>query len=207
MSKPFGGVVNVDIRDSKPDWAPFEPPKAPDGAPSVVYVVLDDVGFSAIGCYGGPVETPNIDKLAAEGVRYTQWHTTALCSPTRSCQPTTVARIPETMVTTLATPTRTSNGLLTPMARIHRAGTAPREESISSGNSKIVRIPSRKYLSTFRRCDNKYSRRSLNPPWWRSRASKVVIRLTGRTTRLPRATADLLGMRAGPAGLSRTAGV
>jgi arylsulfatase A-like enzyme len=85
MSKPFEGVVNVDIRDSKPDWAPFEPPKAPDGAPSVVYIVLDDVGFSALGCYGGPVETPNIDKLAAEGVRYTQWHTTALCSPTRSC--------------------------------------------------------------------------------------------------------------------------
>ena len=85
MSKPFEGVVNVDIRDSKPDWAPFEPPKAPDGAPSVVYIVLDDVGFSALGCYGGPIETPNIDKLAADGVRYTQWHTTALCSPTRSC--------------------------------------------------------------------------------------------------------------------------
>ena len=47
MSKPFQGVINVDIRDSKPDWAPFEPPKAPDGAPSVVYIVLDDVGFSA----------------------------------------------------------------------------------------------------------------------------------------------------------------
>jgi arylsulfatase A-like enzyme len=85
MSIPFKGVINVDIRDSKPDWAPFEPPKAPDGAPSVIYIVLDDVGFSALGCYGGPVETPNIDKLAAEGVRYTQWHTTALCSPTRSC--------------------------------------------------------------------------------------------------------------------------
>ena len=85
MSKPFKGVVNVDIRDSEPDWAPFEPPKAPDGAPSVVYIVLDDVGFSAMSCYGGPIETPNIDKIAAEGVRYTQWHTTALCSPTRSC--------------------------------------------------------------------------------------------------------------------------
>ena len=85
MSKPFEGVIKVDVRDSQPDWAPFEAPKAPDGAPSVVYVVLDDVGFSALGCYGGPVETPNIDKLAAEGVRYTQWHTTALCSPTRSC--------------------------------------------------------------------------------------------------------------------------
>ena len=85
MSKPFKGVVNVDIRDSEPDWEPFEPPKAPDGAPSVVYIVLDDVGFSALGCYGGPVETPNIDRIAADGVRYTQWHTTALCSPTRSC--------------------------------------------------------------------------------------------------------------------------
>ena len=85
MSEPFKGVINVDIRDSTPDWAPFEPPKAPDGAPNVVYVVLDDVGFSAMSCYGGPIPTPNIDKIAADGVRYTQWHTTALCSPTRSC--------------------------------------------------------------------------------------------------------------------------
>jgi arylsulfatase A-like enzyme len=81
----FQGTVNLDIRDSTPDWAPFEPAKAPAGAPSVVYIVLDDVGYSALGCYGGPVETPNIDRIAAEGVRYTQWHTTALCSPTRSC--------------------------------------------------------------------------------------------------------------------------
>ena len=83
--QPFKGVINVDIRDSVPDWAPFEPPKAPDGAPNVVYIVLDDVGFSAMSCYGGPIETPNIDRIADEGVRYTQWHTTALCSPTRSC--------------------------------------------------------------------------------------------------------------------------
>jgi len=85
MAKQFHGTINVDIRDSEPDWAPFEPPRAPDGAPSVVYVVLDDVGFAAMSCYGGPIETPNIDRIAAEGVRYTQWHTTALCSPTRSC--------------------------------------------------------------------------------------------------------------------------
>ena len=85
MAKPFKGTINVDIRDSEPDWAPFEPPKAPDGAPNVVYIVLDDVGFSAMSCYGGPIETPNIDRIAADGVRYTQWHTTALCSPTRSC--------------------------------------------------------------------------------------------------------------------------
>jgi arylsulfatase A-like enzyme len=85
MGKPFKGVVNVDVRDSVPDWDPFQPPTAPEGAPNVVYIVLDDVGFGAIGCYGGPIETPNIDRIAAEGVRYTQWHTTALCSPTRSC--------------------------------------------------------------------------------------------------------------------------
>jgi hypothetical protein len=85
MAEPFRGVVNVDIRDSEPDWSPFEPPKAPEGAPNVVYVVLDDVGFSAMRCYGGPIETPNIDRIANNGVRYTQWHTTALCSPTRSC--------------------------------------------------------------------------------------------------------------------------
>ncbi|GFJ93590.1 hypothetical protein Prum_072320 [Phytohabitans rumicis] len=85
MNQPFKGTINVDIRDSAPDWTPFEPPKAPDGAPSVVYIVLDDVGFSAMSGYGGPIETPNIDRIAADGIRYTQWHTTALCSPTRSC--------------------------------------------------------------------------------------------------------------------------
>ena len=85
MPEPFRGTINVDIRDSEPDWGPFEPPKAPEGAPNVLYIVLDDVGFSAMSCYGGPIETPNIDRIAAAGVRYTQWHTTALCSPTRSC--------------------------------------------------------------------------------------------------------------------------
>ncbi|TCN31698.1 arylsulfatase [Kribbella orskensis] len=85
MPVQFRGKVNVDIRDSEPDWTPFEPPKAPEGAPNVVYIVLDDVGFSAMSSYGGPIETPNIDAIASRGVRFTQWHTTALCSPTRSC--------------------------------------------------------------------------------------------------------------------------
>ena len=85
MSEPFRGVVNLDIRDSSPDWAPFAQPVAPPGTPNVVYVVLDDVGFGALGCYGGLIDTPNIDRIAAAGLRYTQWHTTALCSPTRSC--------------------------------------------------------------------------------------------------------------------------
>src|ERR1035437_784258 len=78
MSVPFKGKVNVDIRDSVEDWAPFAPPQAPEGAPNVLYIVLDDVGYSAMSCYGGPIQTPNIDKIAGDGVRYTQWHTTAL---------------------------------------------------------------------------------------------------------------------------------
>ncbi|WP_308465921.1 arylsulfatase [Rathayibacter soli] len=85
MTKQFSGIINLDIRDSEPDWTPFEAPKAPAGAPNVLYIVLDDVGFSAMSCYGGPIDTPNIDRIADRGVRYTQWHTTALCSPTRSC--------------------------------------------------------------------------------------------------------------------------
>lgn len=86
MPRPtFSGTINLDIRDSVPDWSPYEPPRAPDGAANVLYIVLDDVGFAALNCYGGPIETPNIDRIASRGLRYTQWHTTALCSPTRSC--------------------------------------------------------------------------------------------------------------------------
>jgi arylsulfatase A-like enzyme len=50
--------------------------EGPDGAPNVVYIVLDDVGFSAMSCYGGPIETPNIERIAADGIRYAQWSTT-----------------------------------------------------------------------------------------------------------------------------------
>ncbi|MFI7166802.1 arylsulfatase [Rhodococcus erythropolis] len=85
MAKTFNGVVNLDIRDSVPDWSPYEQPKAQPGSPNILYIVLDDVGFGALGCYGGPIDTPNIDRIAANGLRYGQWHTTALCSPTRSC--------------------------------------------------------------------------------------------------------------------------
>jgi arylsulfatase A-like enzyme len=84
MARPFKGVVNIDIKDSVPDWAPYTQPTAPEGAPNVVYVVLDDVGFSAMEPYGGLIETPNIKRIAERGLAYTSFHTTALCSPTRS---------------------------------------------------------------------------------------------------------------------------
>lgn len=95
MPEEWNGVINVDIRDSVPDWAPYEEPEAPRGAPNVLTIVLDDAGFSAMSCYGGLIETPNIDRLAENGLLYTQWHTAALCSPTRAClltgrNPTTV---------------------------------------------------------------------------------------------------------------------
>lgn len=83
--KQFEGRIEVDIRDSVQDWTPYEPPRAPEGSPNVIYITLDDVGFSAMSAYGGPIPTPHIDRIADNGIRYTQFHTTALCSPTRSC--------------------------------------------------------------------------------------------------------------------------
>ena len=69
MSGPFKGTIDIAIWFSVPDWTPFESPMAPEGSPDVIYVMLDDVGFSAMGCYGGPIETPNIDRVAADGLR------------------------------------------------------------------------------------------------------------------------------------------
>ena len=80
---PFNGRVGRTWQDSEPAF-PVKP-KAPEGAPNVVYVVLDDVGFGWADTFGGLVETPNITRLAEGGLRYTNFHTTALCSPTRSC--------------------------------------------------------------------------------------------------------------------------
>jgi arylsulfatase A-like enzyme len=84
MAKEFNGTIKLDSRDSTPDWEPYLQPVAPAGSPNILYIVLDDVGFSAMEPWGGLIETPNINKLAANGLTYTNWHTTALCSPTRS---------------------------------------------------------------------------------------------------------------------------
>jgi arylsulfatase A-like enzyme len=84
MSRPFKGTINIDVRDSTPDWEPYEQPKAPEGAPNVLFIVWDDTGFGALSPFGGPIQTPTMDRLAQGGLRYTQFHTTALCSPTRA---------------------------------------------------------------------------------------------------------------------------
>ncbi len=83
--KKFNGRIALDIRDAQPDWSAYEPPKARRDAPNVLYIVWDDVGFGAFECFGGLIETPNMTRLADQGLRYTNFHTTALCSPTRAC--------------------------------------------------------------------------------------------------------------------------
>jgi arylsulfatase len=83
MGPEFGGRIGRDWRDSVP-WWPAEP-AAPDGSPNVVLIVLDDVGYAQLGCYGSDIATPVLDGLAAGGVRLSNFHTTSLCSPTRAC--------------------------------------------------------------------------------------------------------------------------
>jgi sulfatase-like protein len=82
--KDFKGTINLDVRDSKADWGPFTPKKAPAGAPNILFVLYDDTGLAAWSPYGGRINMPTLDKLAENGITYTQWHTVALCSPTRS---------------------------------------------------------------------------------------------------------------------------
>ena len=79
----FPGVIGRTTDDSSPAWPALT--HAPKGAPNVLFVVLDDTGFGNLGCYGSPIATPNFDALAADGLRYNNMHTTALCSPSRSC--------------------------------------------------------------------------------------------------------------------------
>jgi arylsulfatase len=80
--QPFKGHVGRTAKDSRPDF-PREV-QAPKGAPNVLLILTDDVGFGASSTFGGPVPTPTMDRLAQAGLRYTQFHTTALCSPTRA---------------------------------------------------------------------------------------------------------------------------
>ena len=81
-AQPYQGTIGRTLAESK-EWWP-EPVKAPAGAPNVVWILLDDVGFGATASFGGIIDTPTFDALAANGLRYTNFHTTAICAPTRS---------------------------------------------------------------------------------------------------------------------------
>jgi arylsulfatase len=84
MTTPFKGVITLDVRDSTPDWTPYTLKRAREGAPNILIVLYDDTGLAAWSPFGGRINMPTLQKLADGGLRYSQWHTTALCSPTRS---------------------------------------------------------------------------------------------------------------------------
>ena len=83
MAVEFGGTVGRTMAESQAWWPPLQ--NGPEGAPNVVIVLLDDVGYAQVGCYGSDIATPTFDRLAAQGRRLANYHTTALCSPTRAC--------------------------------------------------------------------------------------------------------------------------
>src|SRR5262245_29774262 len=80
--RKFGGVINEDVKNSKPYWQPSVVP--PKGAPNVLLIMTDDQGYGVSGTFGGVIPTPAMDRVAKAGLRYTQFHSTALCSPTRA---------------------------------------------------------------------------------------------------------------------------
>src|SRR5215469_4743798 len=77
------GLTTYDAKDPDTKYPPIEQLRPPKGAPNILIILLDDVGFGTTSAFGGPCHTPNIERLAAGGIRYTRFHTTALCSPTR----------------------------------------------------------------------------------------------------------------------------
>ncbi len=81
---PFKGRVNRTLDGSEPDWATIAPIRAPEGAPNVLLVLIDDAGFGNPSTFGGPIATPNYARLAEGGLRYNRFHVTAMCSPTRA---------------------------------------------------------------------------------------------------------------------------
>ena len=82
--RPHVGLVTYDAKDPATSFPPIESLRPPAGAPNVLVVLLDDVGFGASSAFGGPCQTPTAERLAAQGLKYTRFHTTALCAPTRA---------------------------------------------------------------------------------------------------------------------------
>jgi arylsulfatase A-like enzyme len=83
-AKAHAGLVKYDAKDPESRFSPIEPLRPPPGAPNVLIVLIDDVGFAASSAFGGPIDTPTAERLAAGGLKYNRFHTTALCSPTRA---------------------------------------------------------------------------------------------------------------------------
>src|SRR4051795_7862303 len=111
--RPSPGLTTYDAKDPDTSFLPIEPLLPPDGAPNVLIVLLDDVGFGAAGTFGGPCRTPIADRLAAGGLKYNRLHTTALRAPTR--------------------------GALLPVRHHHAVGTGSITETATSapGNSSV----------------------------------------------------------------------
>ncbi len=82
--RPFGGTVGRTLRESVPDWSFIPGPNAPEDAPNVLVVLIDDAGFGSIDTFGGPVRTPNFTRVQQMGITYNRFHVTAVCSPTRA---------------------------------------------------------------------------------------------------------------------------
>jgi arylsulfatase len=78
------GLVTFDAKDPETSYPPIEPLRPPPGAPNVLVILIDDVGFGASSAFGGPCATPTAERLAAGGLKFTRFHTTALCSPSRA---------------------------------------------------------------------------------------------------------------------------
>src|SRR6476620_7394519 len=82
--RPFAGTLPFDANDGDTAFPPIEPLQPPAGAPNVLVILLDDVGFGASSAFGGPCATPTAERLADNGLKYNRFHTTALCAPTRA---------------------------------------------------------------------------------------------------------------------------
>jgi arylsulfatase len=82
--RPYSGALPLDAKDPEASFPPIEPVRPPAGAPNVLVILLDDVGFAASSAFGGPCHTPTAERLASGGLKYNRFHTTALCAPTRA---------------------------------------------------------------------------------------------------------------------------
>src|SRR5262245_9480673 len=78
------GVTTYDAKDPDTTYPPIVPIRPPTGAPNVLLILIDDAGFGSSSAFGGPCHTPTFERLASDGLKYTRFHTTALCSPTRA---------------------------------------------------------------------------------------------------------------------------